>query len=290
VGEASAVGPVVEVVSAVSACVRYRPEAAPAVQGVTFTAAAGEVVALLGPNGAGKSTLLRALVGLVPLSEGSVKVLGQDVGTFDRRALGRAVAFVPQSEKPAAGFTVRDVVAMGRAPHQRGWMRERAEDAAVVDDAIARCDLGHVAGRLVETLSGGEHRRVAIARALAQQPKILALDEPAAFLDLRHRLDLGDLIADVAKSGVACIVAMHDLDAAAKVGHRVVLLREGRVLAVGSPEDVMTPALLRDTFDVDVEVAVHVPSGARAFVSPGRKVLREGTALVADGRAPRREA
>jgi len=240
---------------------------APALQAVSLTVRAGEVAALLGPNGAGKSTLLRVAAGLLVPEAGAVRIAGKDVRTMERRAAAREIAFVPQSEVAAAGFRVREVVAMGRAPHQSGWMRERPDDRAAVDEAIARCDLGVLADRLVETLSGGEQRRVAVARALAAHPRVLLLDEPGAFLDVRHRLEQSDLLVDLARRDhLACIVSMHDLDAAARVADHVVLLRDGRVVAAGPPADVMTSALLRATFDADVDVGVHAASGRRYFV------------------------
>jgi iron complex transport system ATP-binding protein len=234
---------------------------------VSLRVRAGEVAALLGPNGAGKSTLLRVAAGLLVPETGVVRVAGKDVRGMERRAAAREMAFVPQSETAAAGFRVREVVAMGRAPHQSGWMRERAEDRVAVDEAIARCDLGAIEGRAVEALSGGEQRRVAVARALAARPRVLLLDEPGAFLDVRHRLEQSDLLVDLARRDhLACIVSMHDLDAAARVADHVVLLRDGRVVAAGPPGDVMTSALLRATFDADVDVGVHAASGRRYFV------------------------
>jgi iron complex transport system ATP-binding protein len=246
---------------------RYGSGAAPALECVSLAVRSGEVAALLGPNGAGKSTLLRVAAGLLVPASGAVRLAGRDVGGMERREVARELAFVPQSEAAAAGFSVREVVAMGRAPHQSGWMRERPEDRAAVDDAIARCDLGAVAARFVETLSGGEQRRVAVARALAARPRVLLLDEPGAFLDVRHRLEQSDLLVDLARrEKLACVVSMHDLDAAARVADHVVLLREGRVVAAGPPADVMTSALLRATFDADVDVGVHAASGRRYFV------------------------
>jgi iron complex transport system ATP-binding protein len=249
---------------------RYAPGAPLVVEGVTLVARAGEVTALLGANGAGKSTLLRLLAGLLAPAEGVALLGGRDVSSLDRQQVARAVALVPQSERAAEGFRVRQVVAMGRAPHQDGWMRLTDADVAAVDEALDRCDLRAVADRPVETLSGGEQRRVAIARALAQKAKVLALDEPSAFLDVKHRLELYDLLAQVAKrDGVACVVAMHDLDAAARVATQVLLLRGGRTVASGPPGEVMTPALLGETFDVELDAVVHEPSGARVFVAHG---------------------
>jgi iron complex transport system ATP-binding protein len=230
-----------------------------------------QVTALLGPNGSGKSTLLRVSAGLHDPSEGQVRILGHDARGLDRRRLARLIAFVPQAEGVALGFRVREVVAMGRAPHQGGWMREQAEDRSAVEEALARCDLVRVATRRVEELSGGEQRRVAVARALAQRPRVLLLDEPAAFLDVRHRLDLHDLLAEVAsRDRLACVVAMHELDEAAHLATQVLLLREGRLLAAGKPDDVMTPQRLREAFDAEIDVSTHAPSGRRRYFVVGR--------------------
>jgi iron complex transport system ATP-binding protein len=242
-----------------SASVRYRSREALALDGVSLLARAGEVTAVLGANGAGKSTLLRVVAGLVVPDRGTLTLGGVDARTLDRREMARRVALVPQTERVADGFRVREVVAMGRSPHLDGWMRVRPEDEAAVDDAMKRCDLAHLADRDVATLSGGEHRRVAIARALAQRPKVLALDEPAAFLDIKHRLALRDVLADAARrDGVACIAALHDLEDAARLASHVVLLRAGKVLAAGAPADVMTRELLASAFEVS-PTALDVP-------------------------------
>lgn len=238
---------------------RYARTGGNALDGVSLLARAGEVTALLGANGAGKSTLLRVVAGLLVPDRGTLTLGGVDARTLDRREMARRVALVPQTERVAEGFLVREVVAMGRSPHLDGWMRARPEDEAAVEDAMARCDLVHLADRDVATLSGGEHRRVAIARALAQRPKVLALDEPAAFLDIKHRLALRDVLADAAKrDGVACIAALHDLEDAARLASHVVLLRAGKVLAAGAPADVMTRELLASAFDVS-PTALDVP-------------------------------
>jgi iron complex transport system ATP-binding protein len=193
----------------------------------------------------------------------------------DRRVLARDVALVQQNESPAAGFRVRQVVAMGRAPHQGGWMREGPQDGPAVERALVRCDLADHASRPVETLSGGEQRRVALARALAQEPRLLLLDEPSAFFDVRHRAGLGALIRDLAtRDRLAVVIAMHDLDEAARIASRVLLLRDGRAIFAGPPEDALTPALLREAFDADVDVGVHAQSGQRYFL-PRVRALAE---------------
>jgi iron complex transport system ATP-binding protein len=250
-----------------SVSVQYPGAPTPALSDVTLRVRAGEVAALLGANGAGKSTLLRVAAGMLAPTSGTARILGSDVATKRRRELAREMAFVPQTEAVAWGFRVRDVVAMGRAPHQGVWMHESAGDRAAIDDAIGRCHLEALAGRRVETLSGGEQRRVSIARAMAQRPRVLLLDEPAAFLDVRHRLSFYRLLADAAsRDRIACVVAMHDLDAAARFASAAILMREGRVLASGTPDDVMTPARLEAALDAEVAVGVHAPSGERYFL------------------------
>jgi iron complex transport system ATP-binding protein len=245
----------------------YEGGGPPALAGVTVRVAPGEVAAVVGPNGAGKSTLLRVAAGLLAPREGTARLHGADVRTLSAGDLARRVALVPQSEAVATGFRVREVVAMGRAPHQGGWMREGDADRAAIDDAMARCDLGALAERAVDALSGGEQKRVAVARALAQKPRVLLLDEPGAFLDVRHRIELYALLTEAAKrDAIACLVSMHHLDEAARHASRVVLLRAGRVLAAGAVDEVLTAPLLREAFDAEIDVGVHAPTGSRYFV------------------------
>ncbi|MGH7272388.1 MAG: ABC transporter ATP-binding protein, partial [Polyangiaceae bacterium] len=247
--------------------VDYARGAAPALTDVCVRFESGEVTALVGPNGAGKSTLLRVAAGLVRPSSGRVRIAGRDVSSAMRARLAKTVAFVSQNEAVPSGFPVRDVVAMGRAPHQGRWMRETQEDRDAIARAIEKCDLADLSSRAVETLSGGEQRRVAIARALAQEPRVLLLDEPAAFLDVRHRLALHELLVAVAsRDRVACAVATHDLDSVARCASRAVLMRGGRVVAAGIPADVMIPAHLETTFDARVARGVHEASGQPYFV------------------------
>ena len=248
----------------------------PALAGVSLEVAAGEIVALLGPNGAGKSTLLRAMAAAVPPEAGRVRLLGDDVRELDRRRVAQRVAFVTQTEEVAFGFSVRDVVMMGRAPHQGGWMAATEADERAVDEAMRRLDLRELSARRVDALSGGEQKRVAIARALCQllgegdAPKLMLLDEPGAFLDVRHQLALYDLLADLAGRGLAVVVSMHDVNAAAQYASRVALLKAGKLVAIGSVEDVLTYRRLRETFDADLYCGVNDVTGARFFL-PMRK-------------------
>ena len=177
------------------------------------------------------------------------------------------VAVVEQMQEIAGNFTVREIVAMGRAPHQGGWMRATDEDERIIDDALSRCELQELATRTARTLSGGEQKRVAVARALAQEPKVLLLDEPGAFLDVRHQLDLYELLAvEVKERNLACLIVMHDLNVAAQFADRVVLMKRGRVMAAGSVADVMTWRTLKETFDADLYCGVNDLTGDRFFL------------------------
>lgn len=227
--------------------------------------APGEMVALLGPNGAGKSTLLRVASGLLKPASGEVTLFDAPLGP--RHEIARVLAVVEQANEMSAAFTVREVVAMGRAPHQGGWMRTAAGDDAIVEAALARCDLVALASRSARALSGGEQKRVAVARALAQEPKVLLLDEPGAFLDVRHALDLYELLAvEVKQRKLACLVVMHDLNVAAQFADRVVLMKSGRVVAAGTVPEVMTWRILKETFDADLYCGENDVNGTRFFL------------------------
>jgi len=258
------------VVSLEGVTVRYGP-GRPALEEVSLEVAAGEIVALLGPNGAGKSTLLRAMAGALAPAAGTVRLGGADAAALDRRRIAQKIAFVTQTSDVAFGFTVRDVVMMGRAPHQGGWMNANEDDARAVGDAMRLLDLGDLASRSVEALSGGEQKRVAIARALAQTPSVLLLDEPGAFLDVRHQLALYDLLVDLAARGIAIALSMHDINAAAQYASRVALLKAGKLVAVGAVEDVLTYRKLRETFDADLYCGVNDVTGARFFLPMRRQ-------------------
>jgi iron complex transport system ATP-binding protein len=228
-------------------------------------------VCVLGPNGAGKTTLVRVASGLLEPRSGEVTLLGKPLAGQPRGEIARVLAVVEQMQKVAGGFTVRDVVAMGRAPHQGAWMRESDSDQTIVDRALERCDLRALASRPAHALSGGEQKRVAVARALAQEPKVLLLDEPGAFLDVRHELDLYELLAaEVKERNLACLVVMHDLNVAAQFADRVVLMKSGSIVAAGPVSDVMTWQTLKETFDADLYVGVNELTSARYFV-PMRK-------------------
>ncbi len=234
---------------------------------VDLVVGAGELVCVLGPNGAGKTTLVRVASGLLGVTGGDVQLLGRDVASLTRAEVARGLAVVEQQQALSMGFTVREVVTMGRAPHQGAWMRPSDADEKIIAEALERCDLVSLAKRPAHALSGGEQKRVAIARALVQEPKVLLLDEPGAFLDVRHQLDLYELLASEVKGrDLACLVVMHDLNVAAQFADRIVLMKDGRVVAAGTVDQVMTWKTLKETFDTDLYCGVNDLTGARFFL------------------------
>jgi iron complex transport system ATP-binding protein len=238
-----------------------------ALAGVSLRVEPGELCAVLGPNGAGKSTLVKLLSGILRPRRGSVSIVGNDLASLDRRALARLVAVVPQHVEVALGFSVRDVVMMGRAPHQGAWMNVAAADSDAVARALEACDLVELGDRPVAALSGGEQKRVAIARALAQEGRVLVLDEAGAHLDIRHNIAVHEVVRrELSRRGLACIAVLHDLNAAAQYADHIALLKGGQMVAQGTVEEVMTYRRLKEVFEAELYVGVNELDGARYFL------------------------
>jgi len=236
-------------------------------QGIEVELRAGEMLGVLGPNGAGKSTLVGLASGLLMPSRGSVRIQGRDTRTAPRRWIAQQVAVVAAREEVSFGFTVSEVVAMGRAPHLGLLGLESSMDDVHTERAMRQCDVWQLRGRVMSSLSAGEQKRVAIARALAQHAPALILDEPAAFLDVHHQIAILDLLIEkVKRDDVAALVVLHDLNLAAQYCDRLLLLRDGRQVALGSVQDVMTYRQIREVFDVEVYVGVNELNQSRYFV------------------------
>lgn len=223
---------------------------------VTVSARHGELVAIIGPNGAGKSTLLKALAGLIPVREGRVTLDDGDIRSLDERARGRHIAFIPQDRLVHWPLPVRRVVGLGRLPHDAS-----PRDAQAISEALSAMDLEKLADRPVDELSGGELARVLQARALAQEADILIADEPTAGLDMGHVLQLFTHLERLSAQGRTVIVAVHDVSLALRHCHKTILLKDGRVLAEGASNDVVTPEIVATAFGVGVAIATldHVP-------------------------------
>ncbi len=233
-----------------------------AVRGVSISVRAGRLVAVAGPNGAGKTTLLRLLAGAIAPQAGEVRVNERRLGDLSDRERARALAVVPQSESSPFPVTVRALVAMGRYAHLGAWERTSDRDRAIVDRALARCAVGELADRAIDAVSGGELQRARIARALAQEAAIVLLDEPAAGLDLRYRMELFHLLCELRAEGLALLVITHDLNLAARFADEVVLLHRGRVHARGAPEDVMLREVLEPVYQWPVRIMPHPGPGS----------------------------
>lgn len=222
---------------------------------VTLELAPGELVCLLGPNGAGKSTLIRCLDGIWKPDGGSVLVDDAPLSRLGREELARTVAYVPQHSGETLGLSVGEMVALGRAAqrHRENGAQRKARVAAV----LARFGLQAMADRAFDGLSGGERQRVLIARAVAQDARYMLLDEPTSALDLRHQLDTLRTVRQlVDEKGIGALMAIHDLSAAARFADRVALLRQGRVVALGKWDDVLTPERLEAVFGVGAHVGM----------------------------------
>jgi iron complex transport system ATP-binding protein len=219
---------------------------------VTLSIAAGERVALIGPNGAGKSTLLAAATGLLRPDEGRILLTGVPVEGLDRIDVARRLAVVPGAANLPFATRVEEVVALGRLPHEDPFRGARPADRAAIAGAIERVGVGHLLGRDARELSLGERQLVLIALAVAQAAPVLVLDEPTVHLDLRHQVGAMELLVDLnERDGTTIVAVLHDLALAAHFFPRLVLLDEGRIVADGSPEDVLTPDRIRDVFGVD---------------------------------------
>lgn len=221
---------------------------------VNLTVETGAFLSIVGPNGSGKSSLLRALSGIWPIAEGSIGIGGKPLAEFGRRDLAQAIAFVPQDTRMDFGFTVEEIVAMGRHPRRGRFDRATAEDHRAIDEAMRECDITQLRDRLVTTLSGGERQRVAIARCLAVEPEIVLLDEPTSSLDVQHSLEVLELCRTLSQAGKTIILATHDLNAVARYTTQVALLESGRIAYVGDRDGVLTSNVLERVFGVSTEL------------------------------------
>jgi iron complex transport system ATP-binding protein len=238
---------------------------------VTLEVASGEVLALVGPNGAGKSTLIRAVSGVVPMQSGEVRVDGKVLHKLPTMVRARYLAVVPQARSLPPAFTVYESVLLGRTPHL-GWLGRAGEgDRERVRHALEQTQLLPLDERYVGELSGGEQQRVLLARALAQDTPVMLLDEPTTHLDLQHRESLIRTIRDLAlKKNLAILMVLHDLNLAALYAQRVALLVQGRLEAIGSPEDVLTARRLSQVYQMPVRVMPHPEYGTPLVLPDGR--------------------
>ena len=225
---------------------------------VSLEVRSGEVLALIGPNGAGKSTLIRAVSGVIPIQSGRVRTNGDDFAVLSSMQRARYLAVVPQAALLPAAFTVWETVLLGRTPYLGFLGQPSHKDEELARMALERVSAGPLAGRRVGELSGGEQQRVLLARALCQSTPILLLDEPTAHLDLQYQVSLLELVSDLAhRDKLAVLIALHDLNLAARYGDRVALLVGGAIRALGTSRNVMTSELLSEAYSLPIKVVDH---------------------------------
>lgn len=237
------------------------------VRDVDLDAARGTITALLGPNGSGKSTLLKAIVGLVE-SQGQVSLDGADLRLLSAQERAQRVAYVPQRSLLSAPLLVHAVVAQGRFPHRRGLANLSSEDREAVNRALADADIGHLACRPFTELSGGEQQRVLLARALATGADVLLMDEPTSAQDVRHALELHEILRRLRGRGAAILVCLHDLSEVRTIADCAVLLECGSVHAKGSVEEIVHDRHITPVYGVEL-----IEGGGLGFrLAPGREV------------------
>lgn len=243
----------------------------PVLDDVSIAIEAGTVVGLLGPNGSGKTTLLRTLSGLIEPRQGQVLLGGTPIASLSRRALARHIAVVPQDTHTTFDFSVLDMVLMGRYPHLGPFAVEGPTDLHLAREALAATGTAALELRPFSTLSGGERQRVVIAGALAQASDALLLDEPTASLDLGYQLEIGALLARINRDrGTTIVVSTHDLNLAAAICSRIIMLKAGRVIAQGPTAGTLTAENLRTLYDVRADVRFHDDAGHLTVVPLAR--------------------
>ncbi len=238
----------------------------------------GEVFGIIGPNGSGKSSLLKVLGRILQPAAGGLELFGQDLRGMRQDAVARAVALVPQDTLQVFPFTIAEVVLMGRFPHHQarwslgalGW--ETEEDLRLAKAAMADLDIAHLAHRSIGDVSGGERQRAIIARALTQQPRVLLLDEPTAFLDLNHQIEICRTLRRLNEArGLTVVLVSHDLNLASQYCDRLMLLKEGRPFRIGTPDELIRPDTLEAVYGCAVLIDRHPASGLPRVTLPGRE-------------------
>jgi len=236
----------------------------------------GEMVGLLGPNGSGKTTLIKLASGVLKPSQGEIKLDGSNLSQLNRKSIARSVAVVPQQFNIPFAFTATEVVMLGRTPFLRVFAGESEVDKQFVSNALELVGISELKERRFDELSGGERQKVILAMALAQQPKLLLLDEPTVHLDITHQVEILELVRRLnVERGLTVIAAMHDLNLASLYFDRLILLKEGRVSADGTPAEVLTEDRIREVFSASVKVEPHPVTGVpHIVIMPKESVIK----------------
>ncbi|AWB84428.1 ABC transporter ATP-binding protein [Corynebacterium liangguodongii] len=243
--------------------------AEPVIDGIDLTLAEGRITALIGPNGCGKSTLLKALGRQLAPTGGRICLGGRDIREYSRRSFAREVAFLAQEPVTPEGVSVRDVISYGRYPYTGRFATMSSADHAAVEAAADSAGVGQLLDTPATDLSGGQRQRVWVAMALAQQTPVLLLDEPTTYLDPAHQVAILDLVSGLKATGRTVVMVLHDMTQAARFADDVVAMRDGRIVAAGPTEEVLTPELVRDVFGIEC-LSVTDPDTGRRLPVPYR--------------------
>ncbi|GLU39062.1 iron complex transport system ATP-binding protein [Pseudomonas citronellolis] len=242
----------------------------PIIEGLDLRLPAGQVTAIVGPNGCGKSTLLAGLARLQKPSGGAVLLDGKAIASLPSKEVARRLALLPQDASAPDGLTVAELIRFGRQPHQGLFQQWSAEDQKVVDAALAAADLGELAERPLESMSGGQRQRAWIAMAIAQDTPLLLLDEPTSALDLGHQIEVFELIRHLAEAGKTVVMVVHDLSSACRYADHLVAMKGGQVLAEGAPARVVTAELVEALYGVRCTLLSDPYSGTPLIVGASR--------------------
>jgi len=250
----------------------------PVLQKITLSVQKGEILAIVGPNGSGKTTLLKNISGVLTPDAGVVYLDMKRVTSLLPRELSRCLTAVEQEREVGFDFTVREVIAMGRIPYQSRFAKETTKDAQLIREAMELAHVTSFASRSIRELSGGEKQRVFLAMALAQDPRVLLLDEPTAYLDINYQLQIMKIVRQQAAAGLTVLMAIHDLNLAAQYADRVAILHQGRLLAVGRPADVLTEVNIKQAFQADVVVGKNLVTNS-IYISTVAQKLKAPTSF-----------
>ncbi|MBM7581613.1 iron complex transport system ATP-binding protein [Caldicoprobacter guelmensis] len=236
-------------------------------KGIDFTVNRNMVLGIIGANGSGKTTLLKNISGYLKPISGSVFILGKNIRDYDIKERARYIGYVPQDGVHDFEFTCYDIVMMGRMPYLRRFQSETKEDRNIVRECMEVTNTWHLKDRSIWHLSGGERQRVYIARALAQKPRILLMDEPISHLDIRYQLEILSLVRSLAFKGLLVIAVLHDINLASEFCDQVLIMKDGQMIACGSPAKVLTRENIMTAFSVDAKI-VENPVSGRPYVIP----------------------
>jgi iron complex transport system ATP-binding protein len=243
----------------------------------------GYITALIGRNGSGKSTLLKAMARLIQPHGGAVYINGQSIHAMPTREVSRRLAILPQHPQSPEGLTVEELVWHGRFPHQSVWGGKRKEDRQIVQWAMEMTGVSEWAERPLSSLSGGQRQRAWIAMALAQKTPLLLLDEPTTYLDLAYQIEVLDLLKRLNETeGITVVMVLHDINQAARYAHQLIALRDGKVVAQGTPSSVITPETLESVFGIQARVIADPVTGHPMCIplsSASRKEMKQPVAL-----------